>query len=150
METNHPWDDRLCTSRSSAATRPRSGPTTASCSDGSSRWATPRPRRVSEPGNYGFVDGSTNGTINGGTINGGTINGGTINGGTINGGVVGGVGHAPRVLFSMDVPDLEAALAAAERLGGTRRMGPEVTPGTLVVGQFIDPEGNLIGGAGTR
>jgi hypothetical protein len=29
-------------------------------------------------------------------------------------------------------------------------MGPEGTPGTLVVGQFSDPEGNLIGVAGTQ
>jgi hypothetical protein len=28
-------------------------------------------------------------------------------------------------------------------------MGPDGTSGTLVVGQFTDPEGNLIGIAGT-
>jgi predicted enzyme related to lactoylglutathione lyase len=47
------------------------------------------------------------------------------------------------------VPEVEAALQKAESLGGTRKMGPEGTPGTLVVGQFTDPEGNLIGVAGT-
>jgi hypothetical protein len=29
-------------------------------------------------------------------------------------------------------------------------MGPEGSPGKLVVGQFTDPEGNLIGVAGTE
>jgi uncharacterized protein len=86
---------------------------------------------VSEPGNYGFVDGSTTG-----------------NG--INGGVGGGEGYEQRVLFYVGVPDVEAALKKAESLGGKRRMGPEGTAGTLVVGQFSDPEGHLIGVAGTE
>ena len=47
------------------------------------------------------------------------------------------------------VPDVEAALQNAERLGGKRRMGPERAPTGLVVGHFTDPEGNLIGVAGT-
>jgi uncharacterized protein len=88
---------------------------------------------VSKPGSYGFVDGSTTGDGTG-----------------INGGVGGGEGYERRVLFYVSVPDVEAALKKAESLGGTRRMGPEGTPGTLVVGQFTDPEGNLIGVAGTR
>jgi predicted enzyme related to lactoylglutathione lyase len=86
---------------------------------------------VSQPGNYGFVDGSTAG-------------------GGINGGVGGGEGYEGRVLFYVGVPNVEAALTKAESLGGRRRMGPEGTPGTLVVGQFTDPEGHLIGVAGTR
>jgi predicted enzyme related to lactoylglutathione lyase len=45
---------------------------------------------------------------------------------------------------------VEAALEEAENLGGTRVLGPEGTPGTLVVGRFTDPEGNLLGVAGTR
>ena len=85
---------------------------------------------VSRPGEYGFVDERSNG-------------------GGINGGVGGGAGHEPRVLFYVGVPDVGAALEQAERLGGRRRMGPEGVPGTLVVGQFTDPEGNLIGVAGT-
>jgi len=44
---------------------------------------------------------------------------------------------------------VETALQKAESLGGTRRMGPEGTRGTLVIGQFTDPEGHLIGVAGT-
>jgi hypothetical protein len=47
------------------------------------------------------------------------------------------------------VPDVEAALTDAERLGGTRVMGPERAEGRdLVVAHFTDPEGNLIGLAG--
>jgi predicted enzyme related to lactoylglutathione lyase len=84
---------------------------------------------VSQPGNYGFVDAATTG-------------------GGINGGVGGGDGFERHVIFYVSVPDVEAALERAERLGGTRTMGPEGTPGTLVVGQFTDPEGNLIGVAG--
>ncbi|AUH41071.1 VOC family protein [Streptomyces sp. CMB-StM0423] len=86
---------------------------------------------VSQPGTYGFVDGSTTD-------------------GGINGGIGGGEGYEGRVLFYVGVPDVEAALQKAETLGGTRRMGPEGTPGTLVVGHFTDPEGHLIGVAGTR
>jgi len=85
---------------------------------------------VSAPGDYGFVDGAANG-------------------GGINGGVGGGDGYEPRVLFYVGVPDVEAALRKAESLGGTRQMGPEGTPGTFMVGRFTDPQGNLIGVAGT-
>jgi predicted enzyme related to lactoylglutathione lyase len=84
---------------------------------------------VSQPGNYGFVDGATTG-------------------GGINGGVGGGDGFEGRVVFYVGVSNVEAALERAERLGGKRKMGPEGTPGTLVVGQFTDPEGNLVGVAG--
>lgn len=73
----------------------------------------------------------------------------TGEGSGINGGVGGGAEYEPRVLFYVSVPDVEAALQEAERLGGTRVMGPDGTPGNLVVGQFTDPEGNLIGVAGT-
>jgi predicted enzyme related to lactoylglutathione lyase len=85
---------------------------------------------VSEPGNYGFVEGATTG-------------------GGINGGVGGGDAYDSGVVFYVSVPDVEAALQKAESLGGTRQMGPEGTPGTLLVGRFTDPEGNLIGVAGT-
>ncbi len=46
------------------------------------------------------------------------------------------------------MPDVEVALVRAERLGGTRVLGPEGTPGTLVVGRFADSEGTVIGVAG--
>ncbi|HEX6228224.1 MAG TPA: VOC family protein [Solirubrobacterales bacterium] len=47
--------------------------------------------------------------------------------------------------FYVEVPDVEAALAQAESLGGTRVMGPEKLMGTMELGQFKDPEGTLIG-----
>ncbi|MFJ7218452.1 VOC family protein [Amycolatopsis sp. NPDC098790] len=81
---------------------------------------------VSEAGNYGFVE--TDG---------------------IPGGVGGGAAYESHVVFYVGVPDVEAALADAERLGGTRRMGPDRAPGRdLVVAHFTDPQGNLIGLAG--
>lgn len=87
---------------------------------------------VSRPGMYGFVTGGTTGE-----------------GGDLNGGIGGGQGYQPRILFYVGAPDVEAALQTAESLGGTRRMCPDGIPGTLVVGHFTDPEGNLIGVAGT-
>ena len=66
------------------------------------------------------------------------------------GGVGGGAGYEGHVVFYVGVPDVEAALQKAERLGGKRRMGPERAPTGLVVGHFTDHlEGNLIGVAGT-
>jgi len=65
-------------------------------------------------------------------------------------GIGGGIGTGPEgyeghVTFYVEVPDVEAALAKAEALGGTRLMGPDnVMPG-LVIGQFTDPEGHLVG-----
>lgn len=82
---------------------------------------------VSEPANYGFTEGNG-----------------------IPGGVGGGAAYAPRVLFYVGVPDVGAALRDAERLGGKRLMGPVVAPGgQLVVGHFADPEGNVLGVAGS-
>ena len=78
------------------------------------------------------------------------MDGSTTGDGTgINGGVAGGEGYERRVLFYVGVPDVEATLQKAESLGGTRQIGPEGTPGTLVIGQFTDPERHLIGVAGT-
>jgi uncharacterized protein len=87
--------------------------------------------KVSQPGTYGFVDGTTTGEGNG-----------------INGGVGGGPGHERQVLFYVGVPDVESALQKAERLGGKRAMGPEPKSGNFAVGRFVDPEGNVIGVAG--
>jgi len=43
------------------------------------------------------------------------------------------------------VPDVEAALQRAESLGGTRVMGPKTIMEGLTLGQFRDPEGNVVG-----
>ena len=64
----------------------------------------------------------------------------------IGGGVAGGPeGYDGHVTFYVGVPDVEAALAKAESLGGSRVFGPETIMGSMVLGQFTDPEGHLIG-----
>jgi predicted enzyme related to lactoylglutathione lyase len=64
----------------------------------------------------------------------------------IGGGVGGGPeGYTGHVTFYVEVPDVEAALTKAESLGGTRVMGPEDIMGQVVLGQFKDPEGHVIG-----
>ena len=65
----------------------------------------------------------------------------------IGGGVAGGPpGYDGHLTFYVEVPDVEAALAKAENLGGTRLMGPDEIPGmNIVIGQFTDPEGHLVG-----
>src|SRR5262245_44163865 len=65
----------------------------------------------------------------------------------IGGGVAGGPeGYGGHVTFYVAVPDVEASLAKAESLGGTRVFGPEsLMDGAMILGQFTDPEGHLIG-----
>jgi predicted enzyme related to lactoylglutathione lyase len=64
----------------------------------------------------------------------------------IGGGVAGGPeGYDGHVTFYVQMDDVEEGLAKAESLGGTRLFGPEeIMPG-LVIGQFTDPEGRMIG-----
>jgi predicted enzyme related to lactoylglutathione lyase len=62
----------------------------------------------------------------------------------------GGIGAGPEgydghVTFYVEVPDVEAALAKAESLGGSRMMGPDEPMAGLVIGIFRDPEGHLVG-----
>ena len=54
-------------------------------------------------------------------------------------------GYAGHVTFYVEVPDVEAALAKAESLGGTRMMGPDEVMEGLVIGLFTDPEGHVVG-----
>jgi len=64
----------------------------------------------------------------------------------IGGGVGGGPeGYGGHVTVYVEVPDVEAALAKAESLGGSRVFGPEKVMEGLELGQFLDPEGHLIG-----
>jgi uncharacterized protein len=64
----------------------------------------------------------------------------------IGGGIAGGPdGYGGHVTFYVGVPDIEAALAKAESLGGTRIMGPETIMDMVELGQFADPEGHVIG-----
>jgi predicted enzyme related to lactoylglutathione lyase len=65
-------------------------------------------------------------------------------------GIGGGVGSGPEgyeghVTFYVEVPDVEAALAKAEELGGTRMMGPDKVMDQVELGLFTDPEGHVIG-----
>jgi predicted enzyme related to lactoylglutathione lyase len=65
-------------------------------------------------------------------------------------GIGGGVGQGPdgyegHVTFYVGVDDVEAALAKAESLGGSRLMGPETIMDSITLGQFADPEGHVIG-----
>ncbi len=83
------------------------------------------------PMNYGIVqrDGNTN-----------------AEGVGIGGGVAGGPeGYPGHVSFYIEVPDVEAALAKAESLGGSRVMGPEKIMDQVELGQFTDPEGHMVG-----
>jgi len=65
-------------------------------------------------------------------------------------GIGGGVATGPEgydghVTFYVEVPDVEASLAKAEELGGSRVMGPDEVMEGLVIGMFTDPEGHTIG-----
>ena len=67
----------------------------------------------------------------------------------IPGGIGGGASFTPHSLFYVGVDDVERTLALAESLGATRILGPAANPnGQLLVGHFLDPEGNLVGVAG--
>ncbi len=86
---------------------------------------------ANNPMGYGLVqrDGNTN-----------------ADGAGIGGGIGGGPeGYEGHVTFYVEVPDVEEALAKAESLGGTRIMGPETIMDSIVLGQFNDPEGHVIG-----
>ena len=64
-------------------------------------------------------------------------------------GIGGGIGASPQVgghvTFYVEVPDVEAALAKAESLGGSRMMGPEKVMEGVEIGLFDDPEGHTVG-----
>jgi predicted enzyme related to lactoylglutathione lyase len=84
------------------------------------------------PMRYGIVDREANVNDEGVGIGGGV-------------GWVGPEGGESYVTFYVEVPDVEAALQRAESLGGSRVMGPMEIPEGPELGQFKDPEGNLIG-----
>ena len=94
---------------------------------------TPSPvaKEVSDADSYGFLDLVT-----------------ADDGTGIRGGIGGGESYDSHAVFYVGVEDVEAALQRAERLGGSRVMGPATSPNGLVVGHFRDPDGALIGVAG--
>lgn len=70
----------------------------------------------------------------------------TADGVGIGGGIATGPeGYPGHVTFYVEVPDVEATLAHAESLGGTRMMGPDEVMEGLVIGLFTDPEGHVVG-----
>jgi predicted enzyme related to lactoylglutathione lyase len=80
---------------------------------------------ASNPMNYGLIADSGNG---------------------VGGGIAAGPdGYEGHVTFYVQVPDIEAALAKAESLGGKRIFGPETIMENVTLGQFTDPEGHVIG-----
>jgi predicted enzyme related to lactoylglutathione lyase len=87
---------------------------------------------ASNPMGYGIVQRDENVNADGAGIGGG-----------VGGGPEGYDGH---VTFYVEVPDVEEALKKAESLGGKRLMGPDaIMDGAVVLGQFADPEGHMIG-----
>ena len=66
--------------------------------------------------------------------------------GPVPGGIGGGPGFKAHAVFYVGVDDVAAALAEAERLGGTVVLEPQRNEGGgVVVGHFRDPAGNLVG-----
>ena len=65
------------------------------------------------------------------------------------GGIAGGVSASPdgrpAVTFYVQVPDLQAALDKAEKLGGKTATPPMDVPGGPSIAHFTDPAGNMIG-----
>ena len=83
------------------------------------------------PANYGTVQREGNTNADGIGIGGG-----------ISAGPEGYDGH---VTFYIEVPDVEAALAKAESLGGSRMVGPMEPVEGVQIGLFNDPEGHTVG-----
>jgi len=86
---------------------------------------------TSNPMDYGVVNRDDNLTSDGTGIGGGVA--------------TGPEGYGGHVTFYVQVPNVEATLAQAEELGGTRMMGPETVMGRMVLGMLSDPEGHVIG-----
>jgi uncharacterized protein len=83
------------------------------------------------PANYGIVQREGNTNADGVGIGGGLG--------------VGPEGYDGHLTFYVEVPDVEAALAKAESLGGSRMMGPEQPMEGVEIGLFNDPEGRVVG-----
>lgn len=54
-------------------------------------------------------------------------------------------GYTGHVTVFVEAPDVEAALAQAEALGGARMQGPDPLGPGIEIGKLTDPEGHLIG-----
>jgi predicted enzyme related to lactoylglutathione lyase len=64
-------------------------------------------------------------------------------------GLAGGIGESQdgssSVTLFVEVPDLQAALDEAVKLGGSVVMPPMEMPGIVTMAEFADPNGNVIG-----
>lgn len=65
-------------------------------------------------------------------------------------GIGGGIARGPEgypghVTVYVEVPDVEESLQLAEKLGGSRMMGPDEVMPDLVIGLFQDFEGHTVG-----
>jgi predicted enzyme related to lactoylglutathione lyase len=70
----------------------------------------------------------------------------TADGRGIAGGIAGAMeGTDGYVTVYVEVPDVEASLAQAEQLGGSRLFGPETIMEGVTIGLFAEPEGKTIG-----
>jgi predicted enzyme related to lactoylglutathione lyase len=62
------------------------------------------------------------------------------------GGILDTGGDSPnQATFSVEVPDVPAAIAATEKLGGKVVAGPTTLPTGLVTADLVDPAGNPVG-----
>jgi predicted enzyme related to lactoylglutathione lyase len=78
---------------------------------------------ANNPMNYGLVESGGKDAINGG---------------------IGGTEDGPRVTVYIQVEDINGTLARAESLGA-RTVMPRTDLGMVIMAQFKDPEGNIIG-----
>jgi predicted enzyme related to lactoylglutathione lyase len=69
---------------------------------------------------------------------------GSAGDGAIGGGISSAQDGKSYVTFYVEVPDINASLAKAESLGGSTVM-PRMDIGMVILAQFRDPEGNVIG-----
>ena len=70
----------------------------------------------------------------------------TPTGGGIPGGIGRGMDDYPgHVTFYVEVPNLDAALARIEELGGTTMVPPDAIPSGPRIAMFRDPEGHVVG-----
>ena len=66
-------------------------------------------------------------------------------GGGIGGGISAGDGGSTSVTFYISVDDPDAYLKKVEAAGGKTTMPVTEIPGMVIMAQFADPEGNIVG-----
>lgn len=97
------------------------------------------------PSEYGLIDRDCNLSSEGHGIGGAICAAPHVPSTTWKGATRDDPGFNGHVTIYVEVPDVEAALQEAERLGGTRMLGPDQLSPGIEIGSFNDPEGHLIG-----